>query len=158
VLADLSGPALRAALEAGVDLLKLSSEELLREGLAGTDEPAAVLGALARLRDLGADDVLVSRGAQPAIALAGERLLEISGPRFSPLDPSGTGDSMFAALGVALADGLGLDAALRLAVAAGALNVTRHGLGSGQRTEIDRLRERVVIRPLGAAPRRQSAS
>jgi 1-phosphofructokinase len=148
VLADLTGPALQAALDGGVDLLKLSHEELISEGLADGEDAGAIVKALPELRARGAADVLVSRGPQPAIALAGERLLEISGPRFSPFDPRGAGDSMFAALGVGLADGLDLEATLRLAVAAGALNVTRHGLGSGQRKDIDRLTEHVRVAAL----------
>lgn len=39
------------------------------------------------------------------------------------------------------------DAAL-LGAAAGAQNVTRHGLGTGEAATIERLRELVVIRPL----------
>jgi 1-phosphofructokinase len=148
VLADLTGPHLWAALDGGVDLLKMSSEELVREGLAGSEQPAEIVAAVRKLHERGAVDVLVSRASEGALALADERLLEISGPRFSPFDPRGAGDSMFAALGVGFADGLELEAALRLAVAAGALNVTRHGLGSGQRTDIDRLAEAVTIEPL----------
>ena len=54
---------------------------------------------------------------------------------------------MFAGLGVALANGLAMTNALRLATAAGALNVTRHGLGSGTRAEIERLAQFVDVRP-----------
>jgi 1-phosphofructokinase len=150
VLADLSGPALAAALEGGVDLLKLSSDEAFSEGLARGDSTSAVIDAVRRLHQRGASDVLISRAAEPAIALVGGRVLEIAGPRFQPLDPSGAGDSMFAALGVGLADGLDREAALRLSVAAGALNVTRHGLGSGQRGDVDRLLDSVVVTPVPA--------
>ena len=55
---------------------------------------------------------------------------------------------MLAGLGVALANGLAITDALRLASGAGALNVTRHGLGSGTRGEIERLAQFVAVRPL----------
>ena len=148
VLADLTRDPLSAALEGGVDLLKLSSEELVREGFAPSEEVDAIVDGVRALHEQGASDILISRAAEGAVALAGGRLLRIVGPSFSPYDPRGAGDSMFAALGVGVADGLGLDDALRLGVAAGALNVTRHGLGSGQRTDIDRLARSVKIEAL----------
>ena len=74
-------------------------------------------------------------------------LIEVRGPQFEELDYHGAGDCMFAGLGVALANGLATTDALRLATAAGALNVTRHGLGSGTRTEIERLAQFVDVRP-----------
>lgn len=152
VLADLTGGALASALEGGIDLLKLSSEELVGEGLAQDGGLRAVVPALRELREKGARDVLVSRGPEPAVALAGERLLEISGPRFSPFDPRGSGDSMFSALGVGLAEGQAVEGSLRLAAAAGALNVTRHGLGSGHREDIDRLAGHVEVAQLDSDP------
>jgi 1-phosphofructokinase len=54
---------------------------------------------------------------------------------------------MFAALGVAMAAGRDALDAARLAVAAGALNVTRHGLGTGNRRDIEALSERVSVEP-----------
>jgi fructose-1-phosphate kinase PfkB-like protein len=48
---------------------------------------------------------LVAEGARPAIALAGERLLELRGPRFTAADPAGTGDAMVAGMAVSLGRG-----------------------------------------------------
>ena len=57
---------------------------------------------------------------------------------------------MFAAIGVGLARGLTMVEALRLGMAAGALNATRHGLGSGTRHEIEQLAAHVAVEPLTA--------
>lgn len=146
VLADLAGEPQRAALRGGLDMLKLSGEELCGEGLAPSSELEDAVPALTQLREDGADAVLLSRGPEPALALVGERLLEVAGPRFTEVDAHGAGDSMFAALGVGLARGLALEQSLRLAVAAGSLNVTRHGLGSGHVKEIERLLDQVQVR------------
>ena len=54
---------------------------------------------------------------------------------------------MFAATGVGLARGMPVRDAVRLGMAAGALNVTRRGLGTGTRPEIERLAEHVTIEP-----------
>jgi 1-phosphofructokinase len=146
VIADLTGEPLEASLKGGLDLLKISDEEVVDAGYARSREPEQLIRAVEVLRSLGAESVLVSRGPRPALAWAGGELLELSGPRFSPLDHHGTGDSMFAAIGVALGDGRDLREALRLAVAAGALNATRRGLGSGHEAEIERLLPYVDIR------------
>jgi 1-phosphofructokinase len=65
------------------------------------------------------------------------------------VDHRGAGDSMTAALAVAAARGLDPESGLRLAAAAGALNVTRHGLGSGRADAIGQLTANVEVRPLG---------
>jgi 1-phosphofructokinase len=55
---------------------------------------------------------------------------------------------MTASLAVAQARGLGADETLRLAAAAGALNVTRHGLGTGKLDDIEEVAAHVAIREL----------
>jgi 1-phosphofructokinase len=150
VIGDLTGPALESALAGGLDLLKLSHEELglLAEG--PLDSLGRFSEAIDRLRSQGADNVVISRADQPALANIGGDLLELRGPRFEPVDPHGTGDSMVAALAVGVARRLELPAVVALGVAAGALNATRRGLGSGQRVDIERLAEAVEVRLLTA--------
>jgi 1-phosphofructokinase len=150
VLADLTGAPLAAALRGGVDLVKLSQEELLAEGRAEGSDLTELIDAMWELKRSGADSVLLSRGPLPALVLDAQgprvRALEVVGPAFEAADPIGSGDSMFAAFAVGLANGSDGVEALRLAVAAGALNATRHGLGTGTRTEIERLSRHVSVR------------
>lgn len=150
VIADLTGAPLAAALQGGVDILKLNQDELLAEKRAESADLADVLAGMQALNRAGADGVLLSRGRIPALVLQDEepqaRALELVGPEFDAADPIGAGDSMFAGLGVGLGSGAGRVEALRLAVAAGALNATRRGLGTGTRSEIERLSRHVSVR------------
>jgi 1-phosphofructokinase len=55
---------------------------------------------------------------------------------------------MTAALAVAAARGLAFEDGLRVAAAAAALNVSRHGLGTGRRDSIEDIAGRVEITPV----------
>jgi 1-phosphofructokinase len=149
VIADLTGPLLASALAGGVDLLKISDEELAAEGLAGDGTVAGLCAGARTLARAGADQVVVSRADAPALRVgrADDALLELAPPVFRALDHRGAGDSLFAATGVGLARGLPVTQALRLGMAAGALNVTRHGLGTGTAQEIHGLAQHVEVRP-----------
>jgi len=150
VIADLAGSSLTAALAGGLDLLKISEDEILSGGMARSSSVTDLMGALQGLHESGAQTALISRAEEPALVLDGARgrYLELTGPRVEALEPRGAGDSMFAALGASLAGGQELDTALRLAMAAGCLNATRHGLGTGTRQEIQRLSSHIAITEL----------
>ncbi len=156
VIADLAGPALKAALAGGLDVLKISEEEMLAESPASSFATKDLTRTLDELHVAGAETVLLSRAEQPALVLDGPngRYLELTGPRVETLEPRGTGDSMFAALGASLAGGQELDAALRLATAAGCLNATRHGLGTGARAQIEQLSHHIEITELSSGSKR----
>ncbi|MEW6583457.1 MAG: PfkB family carbohydrate kinase [Actinomycetota bacterium] len=152
VAADLSGPALAAALEGGLDVVKVSDEELVASGLAGPGGVADPVAALGALRARGAAVALVSRADRPLVAHDGAGVVEAATPTFQPVNDRGAGDSMTGATAAALAAGLTVRDALRLAVAAGALNVTRRGLGTGEAQAIRTLAAEVEVRPLTRDP------
>jgi 1-phosphofructokinase len=147
VVADLAGPPLRAALSGRPNLLKVSHEELIEDGWARDSSLPEVARAIDALLEAGAANVVVSRAEESAIASVGGELLEIVVPKLEVVDHRGAGDSMTAGLAVCVARGVPLrDEGLALAAAAGALNVTRHGLASGHAETIEQLAKRVEIR------------
>jgi 1-phosphofructokinase len=91
--------------------------------------------------------VLVTRAGDPALALVDDEALTIDPPALEVVDHRGAGDSMTAGLAAGLARGLDLVGALRLGAAAAGLNVTRRGLATGDRREIDRLADHIELRP-----------
>lgn len=139
VIADITGEPLSEALAGGVTLVKLSEAELVAEHIATSDDTAAVVAAIRILEQRGASNVVISRGPESSIALIDGALVELVGPRLTAADPRGTGDSMTAAAAVGIAQGRDLVDCARLATAAGALNASRHGLGTGHRDEVEQL-------------------
>jgi 1-phosphofructokinase len=144
VVADLSGDQLQAALDRGVALLKVSDEELERDGLAPDRSEATVLEALGRLAEMGARDAVISRADLPVLASIGGRRFRVEAPSLEIVEHRGSGDSMTAALAAGLAFGMEAKEMLRLAVAAGAVNVTRHGLGGADGDVVRRLADTAV--------------
>ena len=145
VVVDLSGPPLAAVLEGGVDVLKVSHEELCREGRARDGETESLLEAMRALVDGGADAVVVTRAEEPALALVDGKVITVTPPRLEAHDARGAGDSLTAGIAAAIARGEGVEAGLHLGAAAGALNVTRRGLATGRREEIERLARHVTV-------------
>jgi 1-phosphofructokinase len=151
VVADVSAEALDSVLEGGVGVLKISHEGLIKAGRARDGSREAAAEAIEGLRRDGAAAVIVSRAADPAVAHTGTRLMEIVPPRLEALNPRGAGDAMTGAIAAGLARGMSIEDALRLGVAAGALNVTRRGLGSGERRAVEGLARTVRLAPLTGA-------
>jgi 1-phosphofructokinase len=150
VVADLHGEHLHAAVAGGVRVLKVSHEELIADGEAGSDTIDDLVNAACRLRREGVETVIVTRAEHPALAVIGDKVFEVVAPRLETADSKGAGDSMTAAVTASLAQDESIQDAIRTGSAAGALNVTRRGLGSGQRDAIMELRERVRLKPLRA--------
>jgi 1-phosphofructokinase len=152
VVADLSGDPLRCALQGGIDVLKVSEEELRREGrVERTDADALVAGMRSLVAD-GATNVIVTRAEEPALALVDGDVVSVEPPRLEAADHRGAGDSLTAGVAATLARGGELIDGLRIGAAAGALNVTRHGLATGRRREIERLVPHVSIGRLQPGP------
>jgi 1-phosphofructokinase len=149
VYADIHGGALEACLEQGsLQVLKVSEDDLALDGRQmGSEEQA--IAAARELGERGAVTVVVSRGAEPAIAWVDGTVVRVTAPELATVDHHGAGDSMTAGMTVGSRLGLsGLDV-VRLGAAAGAANVTRRGLGSGRVELIAELTELVKVEDLG---------
>jgi 1-phosphofructokinase len=145
VAVDLSGEPLRQAVRAGVDVVKVSHTELAECGYAPGTSLADVHAGIDRMLEDGATNLIVTRAADPAVACVEGRRYEVASPSLQTVDHRGAGDSMTGAVAAALAAGHSMLYAFQLGTAAGALNVTRHGLATGVRATIEALAERVEV-------------
>jgi Fructose-1-phosphate kinase and related fructose-6-phosphate kinase (PfkB) len=152
VVVDLAGERLDAALAGGVTVAKVSDEELLGDGrIAAKDDLDEIVDAMCGLHEAGAEVVVVTRAEEPALLLQDGAVHEVVAPRMEVVDAAGAGDSFVGAFCSVLALGGSVTDAALLGAAAGAQNVTRHGLGTGEAATIERLRDLVTIRPLATA-------
>ncbi|WP_350349349.1 PfkB family carbohydrate kinase [Agromyces sp. G08B096] len=147
VVVDLAGRRLDAAVAGGAHLVKVSDEELVASGHADEASADSLAAGAERLREAGAGHVVVTRAGHPTLLVTEAGASRVHVPRMEAVDPRGAGDSFTAGMAAALADGDDLADAVALGAAAGALNVTRHGLGSGDAEAIRRLRREVRIEP-----------
>ncbi|WP_434449744.1 1-phosphofructokinase family hexose kinase [Lentzea sp. E54] len=142
VIVDLAGERLAEAVRGGPDIVKVSHEELGEEELPKLIEKAREI-ASSSVRG-----VVVSRAGEPALALLEDQLYLVRMPRLEAVDTRGAGDSMTAGISAGLALGMSLTDAVKLGAAAGAVNVTRHGLGSGSGDAVRELSKRVELEPI----------
>ncbi len=148
VIADLSSPLLDSILPFGPEIVKLNDWELAGY-VSGPVDGALALDAMRRLRDAGAQTVVLTRAGEPILVLSGdEEPFEVVPPKFPHGFREGNGDAMTGAVAAAVARGLPLRQALVLGAAAGSGNFLRHGLGTGRRSAVEELAARVLTRPL----------
>lgn len=97
VLVDLSSPRLDSALDGHPDLAKLNDWELAEFVEGPVDTPNRLREGAERLLEAGAEAALVTRGAQPALALRGGEALIVRPPSLDRGSREGCGDTMMGA-------------------------------------------------------------
>lgn len=139
VAADTFGDRLKAALEAGVDLIKPNLDELsatLGGEFSARNEQLAGARALAKA---GAKHVLLSLGGEGSILTNGGETYYAEGVRVAVESTVGAGDAMLAAATKSLAEGLPLAEILRRAAAAGTASVTERNDPSFKKETYDKI-------------------
>lgn len=153
-IVDTSGPFLKAALEAGVYLIKPNLREFGEmTGIAGADE-AALIDAGRRLFERYRIEIIaLSMGPAGALLLARGMTLRAKGMAIEPVSVSGAGDSFLGAMLWSLVNGDSLETALRYGVAGGSAALLNPGTELCRPGDVHRLASEVVVTPIARNPR-----
>jgi 6-phosphofructokinase 2 len=147
---DTSGPALRAALGSGLELIKPSLGEL--ELLVGRELPdgrAQEVAAMDLVRNGAARLVAVTLGDAGAFVASDEGVFRLPALPCAVRSAVGAGDSFTAAMTLALARGASLEDALAWGVAAGTAAVVCAGTARTRRVDVE-MQYRRLVEPVAA--------
>jgi 6-phosphofructokinase 2 len=154
IIVDTSGPFLRAALEAGVYLIKPNLREFqeLAE-LAAIDE-ASLVDAGRRLIDRYRIEVIaLSMGSDGGLLVTRDMALRANGLPIDPISVSGAGDSFLGAMVWSLVKGNSLEIALRYGVAGGSAALLNPGTELCRPDDVHRLASQVIVTPIDRTTR-----
>ena len=143
---DTSGPALAAAIETGVQLMKPNLREL-REltGAALADDAACVAAARKYISSGKVEIVALSLGHLGALLITRDQTLRARPVPITPVSAVGAGDSFLGAIVFSLAKGESLVDAFRLGAAAGAAALIHEGTELCRPPDAYRMRAQVII-------------
>lgn len=153
LVVDSAGASLRAALEAGVYLVKPNLSELASLcGKQALNEYQAVEAAKRLVDSRQAMVVVVSMDARGAILVSANECYRAIPPVIKPRSSVGAGDSMVGGLVFNLSKGGNLRETLRLGVACGTAAIMNPGTTLCQPADVDTIRQEVQLFPLLLPP------
>lgn len=116
--------------------------------LANTLGKGAIVAGARELIRRGAQNVIVTHGAEGAWLVTGDGVWQYRPPRIQPVNPIGSGDAVTAGICRALERGADLREAVRFGVACGTANALTLIAGTVRRADVSRLVRRVGCRCL----------
>lgn len=150
---DCDGPALRAALDERLFLIKPNLRELSElTGQTLEDDPARIRACRDLIATRRIEAVALTLGADGAMLVTRDRVWRAPGLPIEPVSTVGAGDSFLGAMVWGLASRLSLGEAFPYAVAAGSAALLADGTELCRAEDVRRLLPRVSVETVSAAP------
>lgn len=149
---DCAGPALKAALDERLFLIKPNLRELAElTGQTLEDDPARIRACRELIATRRIEAVALTLGAEGAMLVTRDQVWRAPGLPIEPVSTVGAGDSFLGAMVWALASKLSLGEAFPYAVAAGSAALLADGTELCRAEDVRRLLPRVSVETLSAA-------
>ena len=147
-LLDTDGEPLREGVEAGPTVVAPNQQEAERLLNRALITRGNFVEAVSRIRQMGAESVILSLGSRGAMGSSQGQMLEVIPPRVDVVCPIGAGDALVAAFAWSMAQRDDFADALRWAVAAGTASATRPGVTFASLDETREIYQRVEVRAI----------
>lgn len=145
-LLDTDGDALREGIEAGPTVVAPNQQEAERLLNAALMTRTHFVDAAARIRKMGAGNVILSLGSRGAVGAFDRKIVEVLPPRVDAVCPIGAGDAMCAAFVWARREGRDFEDALRMGVATGTASAQLPGICFASPAQAEEVYRQVEVR------------
>jgi tagatose 6-phosphate kinase len=136
---DSYGRVFHEALATAPDFVKLNRDECEQEYGVRLRSEADVVGVLNRFLAVGVGCAVITDGARAVHAATAQKRWRINPPEVPAVNPTGSGDSMLAAMVYGMEAGWPMEQNLRFGTAAGSANAGRWELACASKQEIETL-------------------
>lgn len=149
---DTDGDALEAGIEAQPTVVHANQGEAERLLSTALLTRAHFLDAARKMRELGADSVILSLGSRGAVGANGNSLVEVLPPRVDAVCPIGAGDALAAAFTWAMVKKDDFEDAVRWGVAAGTASAKLPGISFASLEQTQQVYKHVEMRAVNLGP------
>ena len=145
VILDADGELLIEGIKAGPYMVKPNIDELEKAfGINGNKEEE-VIATAKKILEHGVKYVAISLGSKGSMFISNDKVAKVNGIKVEVKSTVGAGDSMVAALAIAVEKDYSFEEAIKLASATSTANVMTEGTQTGRFEDIEKLKKQITI-------------
>lgn len=148
VILDADGEMLMHGIKAGPYLVKPNIDELEKAFGVEIKSEDEVIKTAKKILEYGVKYVVISLGSEGSIFISRDKVAKVSGIKVEVKSTVGAGDSMVAALAIAVENKYSFEEAMKLACATSTANVMTEGTQTGRIEDIENLKKQITIKYL----------
>lgn len=145
VILDADGELLIQGIKAGPYMVKPNIDELEKAFGISINNQDEVIKVAKKILEYGVKYVVISQGSEGSIFISNDKVAKVNGIKVEVKSTVGAGDSMVAALAIALAKDYSFEEAIKLACATSTANVMTEGTQTGRVEDIEKLKKEITI-------------
>ena len=145
VILDAEGELLMQGIKAGPYMVKPNIDELEKAFGMSINSEDEVIETAKKILEYGVKYVVISLGSEGSIFISCDKVAKVKGIKVQVKSTVGAGDSMVAALAVAIQEDYSFEQAIKLACATSTANVMTEGTQTGRFVDIERLKSQIII-------------
>ncbi|MBU3192115.1 1-phosphofructokinase [Clostridium bowmanii] len=145
VILDAEGELLMQGIKAGPYMVKPNVEELEKAFGVSINNQAEVIEIAKKVLEYGVKYVVISQGSEGSIFISSDKIAKVKGLKVEVKSTVGAGDSMVAAMAVAIQEKYSFEETMKLACATSTANVMTEGTQTGRLVDIEKLKKEITI-------------